>query len=305
MNTRNLLILALAPVLLSLACNKPKPAPEKPVVVAAQNPPKVENDEPDPEPYKGNVEERQMQTPDWVSSVAVAQPRMTVLNGSRFQVDLSQEVVEKIEASLIGTGRFQIAERSRLESVKQEIVANNDADWFNPANATKVGKFMGAKFLVLPTVSANIGPLTTTFELQVKVLETETATMVHNYTIRTASSSLNINSSIRTCIGAIQAKLEEALAADFPPRGVIIKVAGKGKDVLWIDTRQAAQIQPGMTLRILDVEQVYNPVSRTKSNFFTTAGQAIVLSVESSGITARLKKRYTDVSVGMMAEVKR
>ena len=179
MNTRNLLILALAPVLLSLACSKPKPAPENPIVVAAQNPPKVENDEPDPEPYKGNVEERQMQTPDWVSSVAVAQPRMTVLNGSRFQVDLGQEVVEKIEASLIGTGRFQIAERSRLESVKQEIVANNDADWFNPANATKVGKFMGAKFLVLPTVSANIGPLTTTFELQVKVLETETATMVH------------------------------------------------------------------------------------------------------------------------------
>jgi hypothetical protein len=261
--------------------------------------PKVE-EEPDPAPYVGNVEDRQMQTPDWVSTIAVAQPRLTILNSERYTIDLSQECVEKIEGAFLGTGRFQVAERSRLDSVKQEITTNNDSDWFNPAYASRVGRFMGAQFLILPTISANVGPMTTTFELQVKVMDTETGTQVHNYTIRTASSSININSSIRTCIGSIQNKLEQEIARDFPARGVVVKVA---KDIVWVDTRQSARIKPGMSLRLLTMEQVYNPVAKTKGNFFAPVGLARVLSVESSGVVCRVKNTKTPIEVGYLAEV--
>jgi hypothetical protein len=296
-------LLALLLIVIGVGCAKPKTE----AVRIAEAPVKhktVDEDSPDPEPYVGNIEERQMQTPEWVSSVAVAQPNINILNASRYNMDLSQIVVEKIEGALIGTGRFQVAERSRLDAVKQEIVANNNADWFNPSNASRVGKFMGAKFLVLPSVSANVGPLTTTFELQIKILETETGTMVHNYTIRTASSSLDTNASIRTCIGSLQPKLESEIAKDFPARGVIVKIIGKKHDTLWIDTRQAALIKPGMAMRILVMDEVYNPIAKTKGNFITSVGTAVVLSVESNGVTARVKSKTTDIQQGMMAEVK-
>jgi hypothetical protein len=302
---RHIIVLLAGLAILGVGCKKPVPVAPQPIEVKVQvqqpkaDPPK-EPEEPDPEPYVGNVEDRQMQTPDWVSTIAVAQPRLTILNNDRYTIDLSQEVVEKIEGAFLATGRFQVAERSRLDSVKHEITTNNDADWFNPAYASRVGRFMGAQFLILPTVSANVGPMQTTFELQVKVLDTETGTQVHNYTIRTASSNVNINSSIRTCIGSIQGKLEASIGADFPARGVVVKVT---KDKVWIDARQSAKIKPGMAMRLLSVESVYNPIAKTKGNFFSPVGQARVISVESSGVICRIKKTYSPIEIGMLAEV--
>ena len=296
--------LAILPLLLiGLACSKPKVDP----VVSIANAPVKHNTEdevaPTPLPYE-QIDTRQMQTPDWVSTVSVTTPHINIVHGERYDINLSQTIIEKIEAALLGTGRFQVAERSRLDSVKGEINTNNDADWFNAATATKVGRFVGAKYVVLPTVSANVGVFNTTFELQVKILETETGTMVHDYTVRSSSSSVDMNASIRTCIGSLQPKLAQAFAYDFPARGVVVKVIGKKKDLLWIDTRQAAFIRPGMDLRILAIEEVYNPMSKTKGNFFMSVGKATVMSVESAGITARVRSSVTPIEQGMIVEVK-
>lgn len=295
-------ILLLGLVVLALGCSKPKTVA---ATIATAPVSHATEDEvaPTPPPFE-QVEVRQMQTPDWVSTVAVTAPHINIVNGDRYDVNLSQTIVEKIEAALLGTGRFQVAERSRLDSVKKEINTNNDADWFNASSATKLGRFAGAKYVVLPSVSANVGIFNTTFELQVKILETETGTMVHDYTVRSSSSSMDTNASIRTCIGSLQPKLAQAFAYDFPARGVVVKIIGKKRDTLWIDTRQAAFIRPGMTLRILTMDEVYNPMTKTKGNFFASVGSATVMSVESAGIVARVKNTLTPVEQGMIVEVK-
>lgn len=296
----NKLLVTFIIVSLGLGCSSPKTEVSKlqdtPVKHAT-----VEETAPEPQPY-GKIEQRQMQTPDWVSTVTVAPPAINIVNGERY-IDMSQMIVEKISGALLRTGRFQVAERSRLESVKEEITTNNDTDWFNPATATKVGRFVGAKYVVLPTVSANVGAFSTSFELQIKILETETGTMVHDYTIHSVSASLDTNASIRSCIGSLQGKLEEAFAYDFPARGVVVKIIGNKQDTLWIETRQAAFVRPGMTLRLLAIDEVYNSVAKTKGNFFSMVGTATVMSVESAGVIARVKNKVTPITQGMIAEV--
>lgn len=295
MNTyRYLLPLALVLALLS-ACKKPQPAPrplaEKAVAAEAAAP-----DLPPPPVAKRRV----LDVPMWTQTIAVLDTRISQVAPAEVREDFSLPLTEKIEAAFLATGRFEVVERARLDAVKSELTTTTDALWFDQTSVAKMGKFLGARYIILPTARLEVGVMSSRLDLQLKVVDTETASSVQSFSVRTTSSSLSVNSSITACMERIRLEIGEAIARVYPAQAVIVHSPQPG--VFWAEAKQTAQsFHAGQKVRIMESRDVLNPVKKTLSTFTAEVGRGYIQSVESFGVV--IKARGVKAEEGWLVEV--
>jgi hypothetical protein len=273
------LLLAFAIVATAISCKKPQPAPmaKTPFV------------EPDPEEVTGSAPKfrpRIQEVPTWTETMAVTDVKVEMILPEELKgQDYKTPLTESVEAAFLSTGRFEIMERARLNAPKDEILTSNDSAFFDPAFAVRQGKFLGAKVLVLPTARIEAGVFGTRITLQVKVMDTTTASTVQMFRMQTMSHSLSINSSISSCLQNIQDRLMEEIAATYPPRGTIVKLE---KDRAWVEAKQTKAFRPGSRIRVLRYDPVQNTLTQTQGMFLTQVATGKVLAVESTGLIVRI-----------------
>lgn len=228
------------------------------------------------------------ETPAWLETIAVVDTKFTRSTSRDINtgIDYQTVITEKIERAFLNTGRYQTVERARLHSMKDEIILNRDSEWFDQGRVNEAGRFLSAKYLILPTAKLEVGVLASRLELQVKVVDTETGVIVKSFELGNTSTSLSINNSVTVAMKDIEPKLSKAIAAHFPARAAIVAV--KGND-LWAEMNATVFVKKGMRMRILRAETLYNPLRKTYGVFLSEKGWARIDSVTSTGIIARLK----------------
>lgn len=258
-----------------LACKKATPTPAKGPVVAEESLPVA----------PPIARKRVMEVPIWTQTIAVLTPQLKVTAPEKCNEDFTTPITEAVEASFLSTGRFELVERSRLDSVKQELTSTSDSLWFDQTSVAKMGKFLGARYIILPTARFEVGVFTTRLDLMVKVLDTETASIVQTFNTRTASSAMSMNSSITAVLDRIRLELKEAIDPVYPAQAMIVHSPRKG--IYWAEAKQQKAFHAGMKVRILQAQDVLNPVKGTKGTFTAEIGRGRVQSVESQGIVIK------------------
>ena len=271
-----------------LACRKPvvAPAPTPVIVnVPGVQAPKPAPEEPDTPAAPPVARKRVLDVPVWTQTIAVLDPKVTATTPKEFTEDVAQPVTEQVESAFLGTGRFDLVERARLESVKKELTSTSDSLWFDQTSVAKMGKFLGARYIILPSARLEIGVASTRIDLLVKVLDTETASIVQTFSVRTSSSSLSTNASVTAALDRIRLELAEAIAPVYPAQGVIVHSPRPG--VFWVEAKQTRAFRAGQKVRILQTSEVFNPIKSTTGTFSVEAGRGRVQSVESQGIVIK------------------
>lgn len=260
------------------ACKKPqpaalpKPASEAQVEAGAILPPVAKK--------------RVLEVPVWTQTIAVVDTQVQRNVPERVTEDYVPTITERVEAAFLATGRFEVVERARLESVRKELKMTTDALWFDQTSVSKLGRFLGARYLILPSARIEVGAMSTRLDLQVKVLDTETASTVQSFTARTTSSSLSTNSSITACLDRIKAELQTELAPIYPAQAMVVHSPKDG--IFWAEAKQVRRcFQPGQRVRLLEPKEVMNPVKGTVAPFYVEAGRGRVLSVEAYGVVVK------------------
>ena len=232
------------------------------------------------------AKKRVLEVPVWTQTIAVVDTQVQRNVPERVTEDYVPTITERVEAAFLATGRFEVVERARLESVRKELKLTTDALWFDQTSVARLGKFLGARYLILPTARIEVGALSTRLDLQVKVLDTETASTVQSFTARTTSSSLSTASSITACLDRIKAELQTELAPIYPAQAMIVHSPKDG--IFWAEAKQVRRtFQPGQRVRILEPKEVMNPVKGTVAPFYIEAGRGRVASVESYGVVVK------------------
>lgn len=272
-----MVVLALG-VGLTNACKKPKPADlpkpasEAQVEAGAILPPVAKK--------------RTLEVPVWTQTIAVVDTQVQRNVPERITEDYTPTITERVEAAFLATGRFEVVERARLEAVRKELKLSTDALWFDQTSVARLGKFLGARYLILPSARIEVGAMSTRLDLQVKVLDTETASTVQSFTARTTSSSLSTNSSITACLDRIKAELQTELAPVYPAQAMIVHSPKAG--LFWAEAKQVRRsFQAGQKVRILEPKEVFNPVKGTNAPFYVEAGRGRVQAVESFGVIVK------------------
>ena len=272
------LVIPVVALTLGLACKKPqpaalpKPASEAQVEAGAILPPVAKK--------------RVLEVPVWTQTIAVVDTQVQRNVPERITEDYVPTLTERVEAAFLATGRFEVVERGRLESVRKELKLTTDALWFDQTSVARLGKFLGARYLILPSARIEVGAMTTRLDLQVKVLDTETASTVQSFSARTTSSSLSTASSITACLDRIKAELQTELAPSYPAQAMVVHSPKDG--VFWAEAKQVRRcFQPGQRVRLLEPKEVMNPVKGTVAPFYVEAGRGRVLSVESYGVVVK------------------
>ena len=134
-----------------------------------------------------------------------------------FTEDYATPLTEAVESAFVSTGHYSVVERARLDSVQRELVKSLDDVWFDQDQTAKIGKFKGAKLLVLPTARLEIGLFSTSLTLQVKVADVETGAILRTYTVNCSSYSPSINGSITKCLRSVKQSLETQLSQQETP----------------------------------------------------------------------------------------
>ncbi len=278
MSKRHVLLPSLAVLLVLAGCQKPQSQPMPNTATQEELPP------PAPLPAKKRV----LDVPLWTQTLAVLDMRLTQLSPHGERDDLALSLLERVEAAFLATGRFEIVERARINAVKTELTDSTDAMWFDQTTVARMGRFLGAKYLALPTARLEVGVISSRLDLQVKVIDTESASTVQTFHVRTTSSSLSVNSSITSCLDRIRLELGESMAGVYPSQAMIIHSPKPG--LFWAEAKQSRQsFKPGQKVRILEPREILNPIKGTVSVFLAEMGRGYVQSVEPFGIVVKAK----------------
>lgn len=260
------------------ACKKPapaalpKPASEVQVEAGAILPPVAKK--------------RVLESPMWTQTIAVVDTQVQRNVPERITEDYVPAITERVEAAFLTTGRFEVVERARLEAVRKELKLTSDALWFDQTSVSRLGKFLGARYLILPSARMEVGAMSTRLDLLVKVLDTETGSTVQTFNARTTSSSLSTNSSITACLDRIRIELAGELAPIYPAQAMIVHSPKDG--IFYAEAKQVRRsFQAGQKVRILEPKEVFNPVKGTTAPFLVEAARGRVQSVESFGIVVK------------------
>jgi len=279
------LLLVLLPLLGALHCARPVPAAARLPEDAAPTLPAA-------------ARRRVLDAPLWTRTLAVLDTRIQVLAPDNYHEDLTAQVTERIEAAFCQTGRFEPVERARLDTVRRELMLTSDALCFDQGTVARMGRMLGAKALVLPTGRLEVGLFGTRLDLLVKVLDTETASVVQTFEVRTASCSLSLNSSITACLDRLRGELADTLRPVYPAQAVIVHSPRPG--LYWAEARQAHGFRAGDKVRFLQNQEVFNPITKTMAPFTAEAGRGRVQSVESFGLV--IKARDVPAEEGWLVE---
>lgn len=231
---------------------------------------------------------RVLDVPMWTQTMAVMDLRISKVVPATIDEDFTMPITEKIEAAFLATGRFEIVERARIAAVKSELTDTTDSLWFDQTTVARMGKFLGAKYLALPTARLDVGVMFTRLDLQVKIIDTETASTVQTFNVRTSSSSVSTTTSITACMERIRLELGDALSPIYPAQALIVHSPRPG--VFWAEAKQSKQsFKPGQKVRILEPTEVLNPVKQTTSTFLAEVGRGYVQGVEPFGVVVKAK----------------
>ena len=232
------------------------------------------------------AKKRVLEVPVWTQTIAVVDTQVQRNVPERVTEDYVPTITERVEAAFLATGRFEVVERARLEAVRKELKLSTDALWFDQTSVARLGKFLGARYLILPSARIEVGAMSTRLDLQVKVLDTETASAVQTFSARTTSGSLSTNSSITACLDRIKAELQTELAPVYPAQAMIVHSPKAG--LFWAEAKQVRRsFQAGQKVRILEPKEVFNPVKGTNAPFYVEAGRGRVQAVESFGVIVK------------------
>ena len=261
-----------------LACSKPKPIPVAPSTPVAE----AKEDVPIPPVV---ARKRVNDVPLWTQTIAVLDVATKMTVPDTVTENIQQPITERVEAAFLQTGRFDLVERARLDSVKKELMGTSDSLWFDQTSVAKMGKFLGARYIILSTARMEVGVFSTRLDLLVKVLDTETASIVQTFDVRTASSSLSTNSSITACLDRIRLELVDAITPVYPAQAVIVHSPKDG--IYWAEAKHTRGFRAGQKVRILQLADVFNPIKSTSSQFTVDAGRGRIQSVESFGLVIK------------------
>jgi hypothetical protein len=266
------------------ACKKPQPALQG-ARVASQA-----DQEPTPPPP---ARKRVLEAPLWTQTVAVLDTRVNVTAPRGVDTEFTRELTESVEAAFLSTGRFDLVERARLDTVKGELASTSDSLYFDQTTVAKMGKFLGARYIIIPNARMEVGLWGTRLDLMVKVLDTETASIVQTIPCRTTSNALSTNSSITACMDRIRIEVMEAIAPIYPAQAMIVH--SPKADIFWAEAKQGRfGFKPGQKVRILEAKEVFNSTKGTRSPFLVEVGRGRVQSVEAFGVIVRAPGVKTD-----------
>ena len=276
---RRLLFTLLPLLLLPIACKKPQ------AVAKVVSPPP---DEVNPAPVAPVARRRVLDAPVWTQTLAVIDTKLQVVAPESYTENLTGQITERVEAAFVATARFDLVERARLDAVRKELMLTTDALFFDQTTVVKMGKALGARYLALPSARLEVGLFGTRLDVMVKVLDTETASVVQTFDARVASSSLSINSSVTACLDRIRVDLTDTLRPVYPAQAVIVHSPTPG--IFWAEAKQMRNFKAGEKVRVLQSTDVFNPVTKTTAPFTTEAGRGRIQSVETYGIVIKVSK---------------
>jgi len=148
-----------------------------------------------------------------------------------------------------------------------------------------MGQFLGAKLILLPTARLEVGVVSTRLDLDIKVEDVATGSIIQTFEVRTSSTSLSTNSSITACLNRIRIDIAEVIASTYPAQAMIVHSPKPG--VFWAEAKHMTSFYPGEKVRILQTQDVFNPVKGTNAPFTVEAGRGRIQSVEAYGLVIK------------------
>jgi hypothetical protein len=190
------------------------------------------------------------------------------------EVPLDQ-IEDIFSSSLFKTNRFSLVERKRIQSaIAEQNVGSSDR--INPATAVKVGKMLGADYLIIVAVNEwtprkktigaiGIGQAVAEVALSFRVLNAASGELTFSSTERATAESWNfvvggkqapINYSLQSCLNKGAYRLAMSLKAQ-PWRGAVAEIKGTK---IYLNAGSNRGVTTGMKLTVLSKgEAVIDP----------------------------------------------
>ena len=237
----------------------------------------------------------------------------------RVEVPL-QQIEDLFSTSLFNTNRFTLIERKRIQSAmaEQDFGAS---DRINPASAVKVGKLLGADYLIIVAVNewtpkksgfgvAGIGQSTAEVAISFRVLNAASGELTFSGTERATASSVNfvvggkqapINYSLQSCLNKGAYRLATFLKPQ-PWRGSVADIKG---NKVYINAGSNRGIETGMKLTALAKgEAVIDPETHLPLGNDTEAiGTLMVTTVNETFSIAAISQGCKGLKKGDQVEI--
>src|SRR6185369_2737177 len=154
-------------------------------------------------------------------------------NGTFDSHDFGKIVAEWFTTALVDSGRFEIIERRLLQQILEEQKIGSSG-LIDPRSASQLGRLLGVKTVVSGTVQN----YDRTFELNTRLIDVETGSIIVAESVR-ASSTSSLNSLVN--------QVADKIIRYFPLEGYIVQRTGER---CIIDLGRKAGIRSGMMFRI-------------------------------------------------------
>ncbi len=152
----------------------------------------------------------------------------------RFETEgIGRIAAEWLTTSLVETGRFEIIERRLLNQILDEQKMSSSG-LVDPTNATRLGKILGVKTVVTGTIQH----YETIFELNVRLINVETGSIITADRVRAGSTA-----SLRNMVN----RISERIAHHFPLQGYLVQ--RKDSSVM-IDLGRQSGVVPGLVFTV-------------------------------------------------------
>ncbi|NVN99384.1 MAG: hypothetical protein HXX17_08675 [Geobacteraceae bacterium] len=154
-------------------------------------------------------------------------------NGQFETSDIGKIVAEWFTTTLVDSGRFEIIERRLLQQIldEQKIGASGLID---PRSASQLGRLLGVNTVVSGTVQS----YDRTFELNTRLIDVETGSIIIAESVKASSTS---------SLNALVKQVADKMIRYFPLNGYVVQRTGE-KGV--IDLGRKAGIHPGMVFKV-------------------------------------------------------
>jgi hypothetical protein len=231
-----------------------------------------------------------------------------------------QQIEEIFTTSLFNTNRFTLIERKRIQAaIAEQDVGSTDR--INAASAVKVGKLLGADYLIIVAVNewtpkksgfgvAGIGQSTAEVALSLRVINAASGELAFSGTERATAGSLNfvvghkeapINYSLQACLNKGAYRLANSLKVQ-PWRGSVADIKG---NKVYINAGSNRGIETGMKLTALSKgEAVIDPETHMPLGNDTEAiGTLMVTTVNETFSIAAISQGCKGLKKGDQVEI--
>jgi WD40 repeat protein/curli biogenesis system outer membrane secretion channel CsgG len=154
-------------------------------------------------------------------------------NGTFDSHDIGKIVAEWFTTALVDSGRFEIIERRLLQQILEEQKIGSSG-LIDPRSASQLGRLLGVKTVVSGTVQN----YDRTFELNTRLIDVETGSIIVAESVRANSTS-----SLNTLVNQVADKIIRY----FPLQGYVVQRTGE-RGI--IDLGRKAGIRSGMLFRV-------------------------------------------------------